>query len=100
MIDSQTKNFPNLLRRMREKANLPQKEVASLLGIDSSTYCKIEKGKYIPNKSQVEHLAQILGTDRDQLVKAWLADKIIVLAASDKSVTKEAMELANKVLNI
>jgi DNA-binding XRE family transcriptional regulator len=100
MTDAQTKNFPDLLKCLREKVNLPQKEVASLLGIDSSTYCKIEKGRYIPNKLQVEHMAQILRTDRDQLVKAWLADKIINLAESDKSVTKEAMKLANKVLNI
>lgn len=101
MIEEKKKwHLPEVLRQMREKLGLPQRKVAAFLDIDTATYCKIENGKYLPNKMQVEHLAVIFSCNRDDLVKVWLADKIVELAESDKSVTDDAMKLANKTLKI
>ena len=36
--------FGNKLKILREKKQIPQRQLASLLEIDSATYCKIEKG--------------------------------------------------------
>ena len=93
-------HLPEVLRQMRERLEMPQRKVAAILDIDTATYCKIENGKYLPNKEQVEQLAVIFSCNRDDLVKIWLADKIVELAESDKSVTTAAMKLANKTLNI
>lgn len=86
--------LPEVLRQLREKTGLPQRKVASALDIDTATYCKIENGKYLPNKEQVERLSQIFGCDRDYLVKIWLADKLIDLAETDDRVAYDAIRLA------
>lgn len=94
MIEEKYKcHLLEVLRQMRERLEMLQRKAAA-------TYCKIENGKYLPNKEQVEQLAVIFSCNRDDLVKIWLADKIVELAESDKSVTNAAMKLANKTLNI
>lgn len=97
--DSRTKLLPEVLRKLREKSGLPQRKVASALDIDTATYCKIENGKYFPNKEQVEKLSHIFGCNRDYLVKIWLADKLIDLAETDVKVASEAIKLANEKIN-
>ena len=92
--DNRTKMLPEVLRQLREKSSLPQRKVASALDIDTATYCKIENGKYLPNKEQVEKLSQIFGCDRDYLVKIWLADKLIDMAETDNRVAYAAIRLA------
>lgn len=98
--ESNSRKLPILLKRLRNEAKLPQRKVAAAIDMDGATYCKIENGKYLPNRDQVAGLADLFGYDRDELVKVWLADKIVELAESDKAVAKEAMQIANKALNI
>lgn len=68
-VDDNKQMLPNLLKSLREEKRIPQREVASALGIDTTTYCKIEKGKYPANKEQVEKLAELLHAERNELVK-------------------------------
>ena len=91
--------LPNLLKSLREEKRIPQREVASALGIDTTTYCKIEKGKYPANKEQVEKLAELLHAERNELVKVWLADKIVNIANKDKTVAADAIKLADREFN-
>lgn len=91
--------LPDLLKSLREKAKLPQKDIASALGIDTTTYCKIENGKYPANKEQVEKLAEIFHFSRNELVKIWLADKLVNLAFKDETVAADAIKLADKQFN-
>lgn len=91
--------LPLMLKSLRESAQLPQRDVASVLGIDTTTYCKIEKGKYPANKEQVEKLAILFHIDRNQMVKVWLADKIIDLAIKDEAVAADAIKLADSKFN-
>lgn len=100
MVNNDKKQmFPDLLKQLREKAKLPQREVASALGIDTTTYCKIENGKYPANKEQVEKLSEIFNFDRNELVKVWLADKLVNLANKDEAVAAQAIKLADSKFN-
>lgn len=100
MVNNDKKQMlPDLLKQLREKAKLPQKDVASALGIDTTTYCKIENGKYPANKEQVEKLAELFSYDRNELVKVWLADKLVRLAHKDEAVAAEALKLADSKFN-
>ena len=45
------------LKQLREEEKLPQRRVAAALDIDTATYCKMEKGKYLPSKEQVIQLS-------------------------------------------
>lgn len=94
VINDRKQMLPNLLKTLREKANIPQREVACALGIDTTTYCKIENGKYPANKEQVEKLPEIFNYDRNEIVKTWLADKIIDVVEADKIVAFDAIQLA------
>lgn len=98
-VNDKKQMLPNLLKSLREGKKLPQREVASALGIDTTTYCKIEKVKYPANKEQVEKLAELFHTDRNGLVKVWLADKIVNLANKDEVVGAEAIKLADNNFN-
>lgn len=83
------------LKELREQCELPQRKVAAALDIDTATYCKIENGNYSPRKEQVLQLADILKADKDELVKLWLADKITIVAESEKDIAHEARKLVN-----
>lgn len=87
--------LPNRLKELREQCELPQRKVAAALDIDTATYCKIENGNYSPRKEQVIQLADILQADKDELVKFWLADKITIVAQSEKDFASDALKLAN-----
>lgn len=88
--------LPDHLRKYREKAGLPQRKVAAFLDIDTATYCKIENGKYFPSKEQIEKIADILQCDSKELIKIWLADKIVQVAEEGEDVAVEALQLANQ----
>lgn len=88
--------LPELLRKYREESELPQRKVAAFLDIDTATYCKIENGKYSPSKDQIEKIAEILNCDVKELIKNWLADKIVQILEEDRDVALEALQLANK----
>lgn len=82
----------NKLRELRKYANLPQRKVAAALDIDTATYCKIEKGNYIPKREQVVLLADILDADVEELLTLWLADQVYGIVGYEQN--------ANDVLSI
>lgn len=88
------------LKELREQSMLPQRKVASALDIDTATYCKIDKGNYIPRKDQVTQLSEIFDTDKGELLKLWLADKISLVAESEKDFASDALKLVNENFNI
>ena len=51
--------FAEKIRELRVIRQLPQRSLASALGIDTATYCKIEKGERKARKEQVAVLSDI-----------------------------------------
>lgn len=88
--------LPNYLRKYREKAIFPQRKVAAYLDIDTATYCKIENGKYFPSEEQIGKISLILRCDSKELIKIWLADKIVQVAEEGEDVAFEALQIANQ----
>ena len=86
------------LKELRDKAKQPQRKVAAALDIDTATYSKIENGKYMPNRDFVLRLASFFGCDSEQLIKLWLADRVVEMVKGEQ-VAPEAMELAVKIVN-
>ncbi|WP_420187722.1 helix-turn-helix domain-containing protein [Bacteroides pyogenes] len=66
---------------------MPQRQLAAALDIDTGTYCKIEKGKERP-REQVEIIAQVLNTDKDELITFGLADKVHRLVKDGNNATQ------------
>ena len=89
--------FSNKLKELRDKAKQPQRKVAAALDIDTATYSKIENGKYMPNRDFVLRLATFFECDSEQLIKMWLADRVVGVV-KDELFAAKVLELAINVV--
>ena len=80
--------FGNRLKTLREEKQIPQRQLASILEIDTATYCKIEKGDRRAKREQVLQLADSLQTDSKELLRLWSADKIYDIIAEEDEATQ------------
>ncbi|MCP4552795.1 MAG: helix-turn-helix domain-containing protein [Bacteroidetes bacterium] len=80
--------FGNKLKTLREGKQIPQRQLASVLEIDTATYCKIEKGDRRAKREQVKTLAELLQTDTKELLRLWSADKVYALIADEDEATQ------------
>lgn len=87
--------FGERLKQLREQNNLLQRQIASLLEIDTPMFSKIERGERRAKKEQVIQLAQIVKVSKDDLLTLWLADQIVDMA-SNEEVALKAMQVAKQ----
>lgn len=69
--------FGAKIRELREKQNLFLRQVASVLEMDTAQLSKIEKGSRLLKKEQIPVIAEILKTDKEELLTLWLADQVM-----------------------
>lgn len=55
--------FGNKIKMLREEKQIPQRQLAAELAIDTATYCKIEKGDRRAKREQVTVIASLLDID-------------------------------------
>ena len=60
-----------------------QKELATALNIDMPMYSIIELSERQAKRNQVETIACILNTDKDEFIDLWLADKVYSVIAKE-----------------
>jgi len=80
--------FGNKIRTLREEKQIPQRQLAATLEIDTATYCKIEKGDRRAKREQVLILADALKTDTKELLRLWSADKVYDIIAEEEEATQ------------
>ena len=80
--------FGNKIRTLREEKQIPQRQLAAALEIDTATYCKIEKGDRRAKREQVNILAQLLEVDPKELIRLWSADKVYDIIAEEEEATQ------------
>jgi plasmid maintenance system antidote protein VapI len=68
--------------------------LATTLDIDTATYCKIEKGERRVKAEQVVIIADLLGTDKDELLALWLAEQVAAVVDDEQKVAKKALKIA------
>jgi len=71
------KTFSSLMKEARMTKGISQKELATLLMIDSSLITRMEKGERLPVRSQVVQLAALLGVPEKKLLVRWMSEKIL-----------------------
>ncbi|GAB6012817.1 helix-turn-helix domain-containing protein [Viscerimonas tarda] len=81
------------IKQLREDRQIPQRQLAAALDIDTALYCKIEKDERRARKEHIPVIAELLQGDREELLILWLAGQVIAVVADEK-------ELSHKVLNI
>lgn len=68
--------FASKLKKLREEHGYLQRQIASLLEIDTPMYSRIERGERIAKEDFIPILAKYFNEDPKQLRQLWLADKI------------------------
>ena len=80
--------FGNKIKTLREEKQIPQRQLASALEIDTATYCKIEKGDRRAKREQVFILSELLEVDSKELIRLWSADKVYDIIAEEDEATQ------------
>ena len=89
-------NFTRRIKQLREERQMPQRQLASALEIDTATYCKIEKGERRAKGDQVVIIADILQTNKEELLALWLADQVPASVANEKAVADRALKIVKR----
>jgi transcriptional regulator with XRE-family HTH domain len=88
--------FTERIKQLREELQMPQRKLAAALDIDTATYCKIEKGERRAKREQVFIIAELLKTDKDELLSLWLADRVYNVVKNEKHADKALSIVAKK----
>jgi transcriptional regulator with XRE-family HTH domain len=80
--------FGNRIKTIREEKQIPQRQLASALEIDTATYCKIEKGDRRAKREQVFILSELLEVESKELIRLWSADKVYDIIAEEDEATQ------------
>lgn len=84
-----------LLKNAREQKGIKTRELAQLLGIDQALISKFENGSRKPTREQISKLAASLDINFEELMIAWLKEKILYEIGNDDLALK-AMQLAEE----
>ncbi|WP_313672629.1 helix-turn-helix domain-containing protein [Sphingobacterium multivorum] len=87
------------LKSLREEKQITQRQLASVLEIDTATYCKIEKGDRRARREQIMVLAETLQIDSKELLRLWSADKVYDLIVDEDEATKILDVVAESIVN-
>jgi transcriptional regulator with XRE-family HTH domain len=88
-------NFGDTVRKLREERGLPLRIVAAFLDIDQAILSKIERGQRKPVRQQVVKLAGYFKVKENDLLVAWLSDKL-VYELEDEEVALKALQVAEE----
>lgn len=84
-----------LIRNLRKERKLPLREVAGFLDMDQAILSKIERGQRNITRAQVVKLADYYKVSQEELMVAWLSDKIIYTIGEEESALK-ALQVAEE----
>jgi len=91
--------FGNKIKTIREEKQIPQRQLAAALEIDTATFCKIEKGDRRAKREQVTILAELLEVDSKELIRLWSADKVYNIIAEEEEATLILNVVAENIIN-
>jgi len=84
-----------IIRKLRDERRLPLRTVAAHLGIDQAILSKIERGQRKIGRDQVVKLAAYFESKEDDLLVAWLSDKLVYELA-DEDLALKALQVAEE----
>ncbi len=88
-------NLGDIIRKLREEKELPLRTVAAYLDIDQAILSKIERGQRKATREQVVKLAEYFKVKENDLLVAWLSDKL-VNEVQDEDLALQAMQVAEE----
>ena len=92
--------FGNKIKELRDKPGLLQRQLAAALEIDTPMFSKIERGDRRAKREQVIKLAELLHQDQDDMLKLWLADKVLDVVEGEDKLSNDAISIAQEQINV
>lgn len=89
----------NKIKELRDKQGLLQRQLAAALEIDTPMFSKIERGDRRAKREQVIKLAELLHQDQDDMLKLWLADKVLDVVEGEDKLSNDAISIAQEQIN-
>lgn len=83
------------LRELRESKNLLLREVGAALSLDPTLLSKIEMDKRMPTKEQVKALSEFYREHKNDVIIAWLSDKLYY-ELQDEELALKAIQVAEE----
>jgi transcriptional regulator with XRE-family HTH domain len=90
------KTFGEAVKKLREEQNLPLREVAEALSIDTSMLGKIEKNNRKPTKQLIEKFAKYFKVSDKDLMIAFLSDAVAYQIMDEEDLSSEVFKVAEK----
>ena len=84
-----------LIRILRKERKLPLREVAGFLDMDQAILSKIERGLRNITREQIIKLADYFKVNQEDLLVAWLSDKIMYTIGDEETALK-ALQMAEE----
>lgn len=85
----------NTIRKLREEKKLPLRTVAAYLDIDQAILSKMERGQRKLPREHVVKLAEYFKVKENDLLVAWLSDKLVYEVA-DEQIALKALKMAEE----
>ena len=90
------KTFGDTVKKLREEKNLPLREVAEALKIDTSMLGKIEKNSRKPTKQIIEKFAAFFKVSGKHLTIAFLSDTVAYQVMEEEDFSSEVFKVAEE----
>lgn len=90
------KTFGETVKKLREEKQLPLREVAEALEIDTSMLGKIEKNNRKPSKQLINKIAKYFKVSGKGLIVAFLSDEIAYQVLDDEDLSTEIFKVAEE----
>ena len=89
------KTIGTILRELRESKGLLLREVGAKLSLDPTILSKVERDERMPTKEQVKALSKFYKEQKNEIIIAWLSDKL-VYEVQDEKFALQAMQVAEE----
>ncbi len=90
------KTFGETVKKLREDLNLPLREVAEALSIDTSMLGKIEKNNRKPTKQVIEKFAEFFKVSHKDLLITFLSDAVAYKLMDEEALSNEIFKVAER----
>jgi DNA modification methylase/transcriptional regulator with XRE-family HTH domain len=82
-------------KNIREERNLLLEDLTKKTGISKAVLSRIENGKRLPTREQVNQLCKYYKAEKNEIIVQWLSDKL-VSEVQDEDFALEAMQVAEE----
>ena len=88
------------IKELRMENGVLQRQLASLLEIDTTMLSKIERGDRRANRTQVIQIANYFNVDEKELLTLWVADKVLDAVEDEEELKSDAIKIAQSSITL